>query len=112
MISGATSDQHMGQLKDCFIQAANTLTSFYKQSCNSFNLAYQQGKQDAYEEIFLWFLEQQSTSEFKNVSSTQFRDYMTQKIRTNAKGLPGHKSIFEMHAQQSFARSDGTKLTN
>jgi hypothetical protein len=47
---------HLNSLKDSFINSANTLSAFYKQSCNAFNLAYQQGKQDAYEEVFLWFM--------------------------------------------------------
>jgi hypothetical protein len=44
MIAGSTSEAHLSALKDSFINSANTLTAFYKQSCNAFNLAYYQGK--------------------------------------------------------------------
>jgi len=56
LIGGATSEAHVSSLKDSFIHSANTLTAFYKQSCNAFNLAYHQGKQDAYEDVFSWFM--------------------------------------------------------
>lgn len=40
IIAGTTSEAHLSSLKDSFINSANTLTAFYKQSCNAFNLAY------------------------------------------------------------------------
>jgi hypothetical protein len=46
------ADIHLNSLKTSFKQAANALTSLYKQSSFSYNVAYQQGKQDAYEEVF------------------------------------------------------------
>ena len=68
MIGNATSEVHLNTLKDSFINSANTLTAFYKQSCSAFDLAYQQGKQDAYEEIFHWFISQGDNGQFKHVS--------------------------------------------
>jgi hypothetical protein len=56
MIAGQTSETHLSHLKESFVNSANTLTAFYKQSCNSFDLAYSQGKQDAFEEVFIWFM--------------------------------------------------------
>ena len=50
--SGA--DIHLQALKDSFKQAANSLTTLYKQSSHSYNVAYQQGKQETYEEVFAW----------------------------------------------------------
>lgn len=52
--SGA--DMHLQHLKDSFKQAANSLTQLYKQSSHSYNVAYQQGKTDAYEEMFAWLM--------------------------------------------------------
>jgi hypothetical protein len=56
MIGGSSSETHLSHLKESFVNSANTLTAFYKQANNSFNLAYSQGKQDAYEEVFIWFM--------------------------------------------------------
>ena len=58
MIGGQSSEQHLSTLKEQFINSANTLTAFYKHSCNAFDTAYQQGKQDAYEDVFTWFMSQ------------------------------------------------------
>jgi hypothetical protein len=49
------------------VQTANTFTAFYKQSQQAFNLAYQQGKQDAFEEVFVWFLSQGQENSFKYI---------------------------------------------
>jgi len=80
LIGGQTSETHISQLKDSFIQSANTLTAFYKQSCNAFNLAYQQGKQDAFEEVFLWFISQGQDSSFKHVQASQFMQFMKDRM--------------------------------
>jgi hypothetical protein len=55
-INGAES--HLMAMRDSFKLAANSLTEFYKQSSHSYNVAYQQGKTDAYDEIFAWLLTQ------------------------------------------------------
>mmetsp|Transcript_1083 Transcript_1083/g.670 ORF Transcript_1083/g.670 Transcript_1083/m.670 type:complete len:102 (+) Transcript_1083:136-441(+) len=73
------SDAHLSNLKNSFKQAANSLTQLYKQCNNSYNVAYQQGKQDAYEEVFSWFLSSNSGN-FKNVSVNQFLLLMQQKL--------------------------------
>ena len=67
----AGTDVHLNSLKICFKQAANSLTQLYKQSTYSYNIAYQQGRQDAFEEVFQWFAAQ-SSSDFKNVSKNEF----------------------------------------
>jgi hypothetical protein len=56
--SNIGAEQHLSALKDSFKQAANSLTQLYKQSSHSYNVAYQQGKLDAYEEIFAWLMTQ------------------------------------------------------
>ena len=43
-------------LKDSFKQAANSLTQLYKQSSQSYNVAYQQGRLDAYEDTLAWLV--------------------------------------------------------
>ena len=48
----AGTDIHLQYLKDSFKQAANSLTQLYKQSSHSYQVAYQQGRTDAYEEVF------------------------------------------------------------
>jgi len=45
-------------MRDSFKLAANSLTEFYKQSSHSYNVSYQQGKTDAYDEILAWLLTQ------------------------------------------------------
>lgn len=54
--SSSGSEAHLSSLRACFTQAANSITSLYKQSTFSYNVAYQQGKQDAFEEVFQWFM--------------------------------------------------------
>ena len=80
LIGNTTSEVHLNTLKDSFINSANTLTAFYKQSCNAFNLAYQQGKQDAFEEMYYWFLTQGQNGTFKHVSVAQFNQFMQEKL--------------------------------
>ena len=52
------ADNHLQAIKDSFKQAANSLTEFYKQSSHTYNVAYSQGKTDAYDEVFAWLLTQ------------------------------------------------------
>jgi hypothetical protein len=84
----------------CFKQAANSLTQLYKQSAYSYNIAYQQGRQDALQEVFQWFIAQTTSestngvglngngvassgySEFKNVSKQEFFTFMQEKINS------------------------------
>jgi hypothetical protein len=69
-------------MRDSFKLAANSLTEFYKQSSHSYNVAYQQGKTDAYDEIFAWLLTQsQVDPAAKNVSIQRFKQHMQDKIR-------------------------------
>ena len=77
MPSGA--DSHMSGLKTSFKQAANSLTQLYKQCTYSYNVAYNQGKNDAYQEILEWFLNEHD-SKYRHVSSNQFLAYMQQKL--------------------------------
>jgi hypothetical protein len=42
-------------------------------------VAYQQGKQDAYEEVLQWFL-QSNNGDFRNVSVNQFFSFMEEKL--------------------------------
>jgi hypothetical protein len=83
MIAGTTSEAHLSSLKDSFINSANTLTAFYKQSCNAFDLAYHQGKQDAYEEVFVWFMSQGQNGSFKHVSVNQFNQFIQERMNSN-----------------------------
>ena len=50
-------------------------------------MAYQQGKTDAYEEIFTWLMHQSSTSggatQDKNVSLQKFKTHMSDKIHSS-----------------------------
>lgn len=69
----------MGALKNKFKEAANSLTQLYKQSSYSYNVAYQQGRQDAFEEVFQWFMTT-NNGDFKNVSVNQFFGFMQEKI--------------------------------
>ncbi len=71
---------HLQNLKDGFIQTANALTAFYQRSCNTFNVAYEQGQQDAFEEVYLWFLAQGENNDFKNVSFNKFNAFMQTKL--------------------------------
>lgn len=54
-----SAELHLVALKDSFKQAANSLTQLYKQSSTSYNVAYQQGRLDAYEDIMAWLLADQ-----------------------------------------------------
>lgn len=74
------TDVHLNSLKICFKQAANSLTQLYKQSTYSYNIAYQQGRQDAFEEVFQWFMGQTSGNEFKNVSKNDFFSFLQEKL--------------------------------
>ncbi|CDW82733.1 UNKNOWN [Stylonychia lemnae] len=80
--NSAGAEAHLSSLKACFKQAANSLTSLYKQSTFSYNIAYQQGRQDAFEEVFQWFMAQNTNDqgEFKNVSKAEFFTYIQEKV--------------------------------
>ena len=79
--SDSGSEAHLQHLKESFKQAANSLTQLYKQSSHSYNVAYQQGKTDAYDEIFAW-LQAQQQDQCKNVSLGKFRQHMAEKLST------------------------------
>lgn len=77
--SGA--DAHLQALKDSFKSAANSLTTLYKQSSHSYNVAYTQGRTDAYEEVFAWLTQQgQLDPSQKNVSVQRFKEHMQAKL--------------------------------
>ena len=54
------------------------MTQLYKQSTFSYNVAYQQGRQDAYEDVIQWFLGTQcsDSDQFKNVSKSEFFQFI------------------------------------
>ena len=51
-----TAELHLVALKDSFKQAANSLTQMYKQSSQTYNVAYQQGRLDAYEDVLAFLM--------------------------------------------------------
>lgn len=51
-----TAELHLVALKDSFKQAANSLTQLYKHSSQSYNVAYTQGRLDAYEDVMAWLV--------------------------------------------------------
>ena len=72
---------HLSALKDSFKQAANSLTQLYKQSSHSYNVAYQQGKLDAYEDVLAWLLTADSgDSGYKNVPVNKFKEFISARI--------------------------------
>eukprot|EP00347_Sterkiella_histriomuscorum_P001865 403370382 len=93
------TDAHLNSLKACFKQAANSITSLYKQSTFSYNIAYQQGRQDAFEEVYQWFMNQsleQDSGDFKNVSKQSFFNFMQEKINKQSQDVV--KSHEDNHA--------------
>lgn len=82
------AEQHLNALKDSFKQAANSLTQLYKQSSHSYGVAYEQGKLDAYEEIFAWLMTQNNEmgqpgfgqSDYKYVPVAKFKQFMQEKL--------------------------------
>ena len=54
-----SAELHLVALKDSFKQAANSLTQLYKQSNQSYNVAYQQGRLDAYEDALAFLIADQ-----------------------------------------------------
>ena len=83
-MSSNGAEMHLNALKDSFKTAANSLAQFYKQSSQSYNVAYQQGKLDAYEEIFQWLSLGEESNEqnqdLKYVPMEKFKKFMTEKI--------------------------------
>lgn len=73
-------ESHLSSLQDSFIQSANTLTSFYKQAAQSVNLSYQQGREDALEEVMLWFMTQGDNGSFRHVSVSQFQTFIRDRL--------------------------------
>ena len=68
-----TQESHLTSMQDAFIQSANTLTHLYKQSCQSVNLAHQQGREEAFAEVMQWFMTQGDNGSFRHVSVTEFQ---------------------------------------
>ena len=91
-------------MRDSFKLAANSLTEFYKQSSHSYNVAYQQGKTDAYDEIFAWLLGQtQADPSIKNVSIQKFKQHMQERIR--AENFDGE---FQLPSQPVYVSKPAT----
>lgn len=80
------TDAHLNSLKVCFKQAANSLTQLYKQSTFSYNIAYQQGREDAFGEVLQWFMDKTTSSNsygadnFKNVPKNEFLSFISDKL--------------------------------
>ena len=76
-----SAELHLVALKDSFKQAANSLTQLYKQSSSSYNVAYQQGRLDAYEDVLAWlFADQQTGTGLKHVSCQRFQAFVQERI--------------------------------
>ena len=75
---------HLEALKDSFKHAANSLTQLYKQSSESYNVAYQQGRLDAYVDVLAWLIADQSThgTENRHVSVQRFRQFVQERVNT------------------------------
>ena len=76
---------HLSALKDSFKQAANSLTQLYKQSSHSYNVAYQQGKLDAYEDVLAWLLTDNAENGYKNVPVNKFKEFISARIAIQQK---------------------------
>ena len=69
-----SAELHLVALKDSFKQAANSLTQLYKQSNQSYNVAYQQGRLDAYEDALAFLIaDQQAGTGERHVNVQRFR---------------------------------------
>ena len=65
--------------RNLFQNATTSLMQLYKESLKVKEESYQQGREDAYEEILKWFLSQ-GNSEFKYVSPNDFFNHISQKL--------------------------------
>ena len=85
------AELHLVALKDSFKQAANSLTQLYKQSSSSYNVAYTQGRLDAYEDVLSWLMADQSTygAEQRHVSIQRFRTFVQERIQAQQRTSQG-----------------------
>ena len=69
--------------KNLFQDASSQLMSLYKESLRKCNDSYNQGKEDAYEEILKWFMTSASSSgsNFKHVSVNEFFNFISTKLQ-------------------------------
>ena len=67
-------------MQEAFIQSANTLTSLYNQSCQSVNVAHQQGREEAFTEVLQWFMTQGDNGSYRHVSVNEFQSFINSKL--------------------------------
>ena len=81
-VAMVSAELHLVALKDSFKQAANSLTQLYKQSSQSYNVAYQQGRLDGYEDVLAWLVADQAAlgGEMRHVSVQRFRQFVQDRI--------------------------------
>ena len=95
-----TSFQGQEDIRRNFFQnATTTLMQLYKESLKVGEESYQQGKEDAYEEILKWFLSQGS-SDFKYVSPNDFFNHINQKLLELRSGRYRRKSTHMTKQEQ------------
>ena len=76
------------QRKNLFQEAASQLMSLYKESLRKCDDSYNQGKEDAYEEVLKWFLTYANGSggNFKHVSVNEFFNFISLKLQDQRSG--------------------------
>lgn len=109
--SSTGADHHLQAIRDSFKLAANSLTEFYKQSSHSYNVAYQQGRTDSYDEIFAWLLAQtQMDPQIKNVSIQRFKQHMQDKLNDDLLVGKGEFQAPTQHVAKHTAQGNSTTV--
>ena len=74
--------------KNLFQEAASQLMSLYKESLRKCDDSYNQGREDAYEEVLKWFLTYANGSggNFKHVSVNEFFNFISLKLQDQRSG--------------------------
>lgn len=106
---------HLVALKDSFKAAANSLTQLYKQSSQSYNVAYQQGKLDAYEDVLAWLLSDQqdpATHGFKHVSVNRFKEFVQERIQAQQQQCHRAVSSSDQAALGGRSQPENCEMTN
>ena len=76
-----------------FKTAASALTKLYANSNHSYDEGYAQGRQDAFEEVFKWFMHQNDGSNLKHVSVLSFFNFIDEKLKSTGSTLGQSKKF-------------------
>ena len=100
-----------------FRTAASALTQLFANNNHSYDEGYAQGRQDAFEEVFKWFMHQNDGSSLRHVSVVSFFNFIDEKLKSTGSILGQSKrmssmiSNSEMQSESDSGNNDSSNRT-